>query len=539
MISVENLPLWSILNLLIFCLGEQMNNDDLLVFSDEADEEKAPSKQVIDDYWHVLVVDDEIEVHSVTKLALKNTEILGKKLKIHSADSAKQAKEILQSDIPFAMAIIDVVMETDTAGLELISWIREVYKDHHIRLVLRTGQPGQAPEKEVIANYDINDYKEKTELTSTKLFTLSFACLRAYRDIKALYDNKKGLERVINSSNKIFAHQSIEGFAQGVLEQLCALSHIDSGAFFSNVNFIAASHGEGSSKIIAATGRFSTFLNQPLSDVISELGDGTLEEIGNQVGQHFGDDYFIGVYESHLDGNNLFFMEGIDDINNLDRQLIEVFGTNIGVAFDNQAMFEEVELTQREMIYRMSEAVESRSKETSNHVKRVALTCQYLARVFGMKEKEVEILYKAAPLHDIGKIAIPDHILNKPGKLTGDEWQKMKAHAQIGYDILSSSGLKVLSAGAIVAAEHHENWDGSGYPKGKKGQDIHIYGRIAAIADVFDALVNKRCYKPAWSIVKTMDFFREMTAVKFDPNLVELLFKHQDALMAIQDKYAD
>ena len=130
------------------------------------------------------------------------------------------------------MAIIDVVMETDKAGLELISWIREEHNDHHIRLVLRTGQPGQAPEKEVIANYDINDYKEKTELTSTKLFILTFACIRAYRDIKALYDNKKGLERVINSSNKIFAHQSIEGFAQGVLEQLCALSHIDSGAFF-------------------------------------------------------------------------------------------------------------------------------------------------------------------------------------------------------------------------------------------------------------------------------------------------------------------
>jgi len=516
-----------------------MNSDDLLIFSDEVDDEKVSSKQTVDDYWHVLVVDDEIEVHSVTKLALKNTEILGKKLKIHSADSAKQAKDILQNNIPFAMAIIDVVMETDKAGLDLISWIREVHNDHQIRLVLRTGQPGQAPEKEVIANYDINDYKEKTELTSTKLFTLTYACLRAYRDIKALYDNKKGLERVINSSNKIFVHQSIKGFIQGVLEQLCALSHIDAGAFFSNVNFIAASHGESNSKIIAATGRFSAFLNHPLTDVIGELGDGTLEDIGNQVGQYFGDNYFIGVYESHLDGNNLFFMEGIDDINNLDRQLIEVFGTNIGVAFDNQAMFEEVELTQREMIYRMSEAVESRSKEISNHVKRVALTCQYLARVIGMNEQEVELLYKAAPLHDIGKIAIPDHILNKPGKLNDDEWQKMKTHAQIGFDILASSGLKVLSAGAIVAEEHHENWDGSGYPKGKKGEGIHIYGRIAAIADVFDALVNKRCYKPAWSIVETMDFFREMTAVKFDPKLVELLFKHQNDLMAIQDKYTD
>ena len=129
-----------------------MNNDEFLVFSDESGEENLSAKQLIDDCWHVLVVDDEIEVHSVTQLALRNTEILGKKLKIHSADSARQAKEVLQSDIPFAMAIIDVVMETDKAGLDLISWIREVHENHHIRLVLRTGQPGQAPEKEVIAN---------------------------------------------------------------------------------------------------------------------------------------------------------------------------------------------------------------------------------------------------------------------------------------------------------------------------------------------------------------------------------------------------
>jgi len=516
-----------------------MNNDDVLVFTDESDEDKHFNEESIDDYWHLLVVDDEVEVHKVTQLSLKNTEILGKRLKIHLADSAKQAKELLHSNTPFAMAIIDVVMETDKAGLDLISWIRDVKQNHHIRLVLRTGQPGQAPEKEVITNYDINDYKEKTELTSTKLFTLTYACLRAYRDIKALYDNKKGLETIVSSSNKIFAHQSLKDFTQGVLQQLCTLSHIDSGEFFSNVNFIAASHRESSSKIITATGRFKKYLHCPLIDVISELGEETLETICNFGGRHFGNNYFIGVYESHLDGNNLFFIEGIENINQLDRQLIEVFGTNIGVAFDNQSMYEEVELTQREMIYRMSEAVESRSKETSNHVKRVSLTCQFLGRAAGMSENEVEILYKAAPLHDIGKIAIPDHILNKAGKLTSDEWEKMKTHAQIGYDILSSSELTVLRAGATVAGEHHENWDGSGYPKGLKGMEIHIYGRIAAIADVFDALVNKRCYKPAWSIAETMDFIQQMNAVKFDPQLVELVFKHQDELMAIQNKYVD
>jgi len=146
-----------------------MNNDDLLILADEVNEEKAHLNQVIQDYWHVLVMDDETKVDSVTKLALKNTEVLSKKLKTHSANSAKQAKEVLQNNIPFAMAIIDVVMEKDKAGLDLISWIRKVHNNYHIRLVLRTGQSGQVPDKKVIANYDINDYKEKTELSSTNL----------------------------------------------------------------------------------------------------------------------------------------------------------------------------------------------------------------------------------------------------------------------------------------------------------------------------------------------------------------------------------
>jgi len=522
----------------MLCIGELMNDDDLVLFKNDV-EEVTPSANVVEEYWHLLIVDDDTEVIAVTLLALKNVQVLGKKLKFHTAVSAELAKDLLKQDIPFALALIDVVMETDTAGLDLVRWIREVQKNEHIRLVLRTGQPGQAPEKEVITNYDINDYKEKTELTANKLYTLTYACIRGYRDIMSLYDNKNGLETIIKSSNKIFAHQSLTDFIQGMLQQLCALFHLDAGAVFSDVNFIAASHSESTSKVIAATGRFSESLNKSLDQFIDMQGDKSLKVVCEQGGQHFGENYFIGVYPSRLEGKNMFFIEGLEGIKKIDRQLIEIFGTNIGVAFDNQAMFEEVEVTQREMIYRMSEAVESRSKETSNHVKRVALTCKYLAKTIKMSDKEVDIIYKAAPLHDIGKIAIPDHILNKPGKLTADEWEKMQTHAQIGRDILSSSELTVLRAGAVIAGEHHENWDGSGYPNGLKGEEIHIYGRITAIADVFDALVNKRCYKAAWSINETLDFFKDMKGVKFDPNLVDILFEYQNDLMAIQDDYKD
>jgi len=517
-------------------------DDDILVFDEDDDDGdlKSDNQEGLNaNVWHMLVVDDEPEVHSVTRLALTGFTFAGKKLSIHSACDAEEAKVMLSGSTQYAIALLDVVMESEHAGLDLARWIRESLKDKHIRLVLRTGQPGQAPEREVITDYDINDYKEKTELTANKLYTLTYSCLRSYRDIVSLYQNKLGLETIIQSSNKIFAHQSLSEFTQGALQQLCALLHIDAGALYSEVDSFAASHGESGSNVLAATGRYQQFLNKPLDAVLSAHRDHKLQTVLETGGQHFGDDYFIGVYESHLERKNVLFLEGIDISTELDKQLVELFGTNIGVAFDNQSMFEEVEVTQREMVYRMSEAVESRSKETSNHVKRMAMICRYLATRIDMSSREVEILYKAAPLHDIGKIAIPDHILNKPGTFTAEEWQTMQTHAQIGADILASSELEVLRAGAIIAGEHHENWDGSGYPRGKSGTDIHIYGRIAAVADVFDALTNKRCYKGAWSIEKTLAFFDEMNGVKFDPQLVELVFQHQDELVVIQNNYAD
>lgn len=504
-------------------------DDDLLIFT----EDDLPSTDT-NNCWNLLIIDDEPEVHSVTRLALDGIDFLGKKLNMVSANSAAQAKEILSGPDKFAMALVDVVMETDHAGLELVRWIREELQDDNIRLVLRTGQPGEAPEREIITDYDINDYKEKTELTANKLYTLTYTCLRAYRDITDLYQNKLGLEAIIQSSNKIFAHQSLADFTQGALLQLCALLHIDAGAMYSNIDCLAAADGEMGSKVLAATGRFVNFLDQPLDKVINELGETKIKELYQAGGQYFGEDYFIGVYDSHLGRNNLLYLQGIKVTNTLDRHLVEIFGNNIGVAFNNQAMFAELVSTQREIVYRISDSIESRSTKITKHGQRMALTCQYLAKALGMSNRQVEMMYKAAPLHDIGKLFVPDDILTKPDKLTNDELAVMQNHAKDGFDLLASPDLELLNVAAIISAEHHENWDGSGYPDGKKGHDIHLYGRIAAVADVFDSLMNSLRYKSAWPLEQTLTFFKEMSGKKFDPQLVELIIEHQDDLMRIQ-----
>jgi PAS domain S-box-containing protein len=200
---------------------------------------------------------------------------------------------------------------------------------------------------------------------------------------------------------------------------------------------------------------------------------------------------------------------------------------------------QEIEATQKEIVYKMGEIGESRSKETGNHVKRVAEYSKLLATLYGLDEKEAEILFTASPMHDIGKVAIPDSVLNKPGKLTIDEFEVMKSHAEIGYEVLKGSNREVLKAAATVAYEHHEKWDGSGYPRGLKGEDIHIYGRITSVADVFDALGHERCYKPAWELERILALFEEEKGKMFDPRLIELFLENLGKFLEIRDNFKD
>lgn len=165
---------------------------------------------------------------------------------------------------------------------------------------------------------------------------------------------------------------------------------------------------------------------------------------------------------------------------------------------------------------------EARSHETGLHVNRVAIYSEFLAKKLGLNEKDVDTIRIISPMHDIGKLAIEDSILKKPAKLTDKEYTRMKMHAQLGYEMLSDSNLPLFKDAAIVAYEHHEKWDGTGYPKGLKGEEIHIYGRITGFADVFDALISERVYKKSWPIEKIIDFVKEEKGKHFDPAICDI-----------------
>ncbi len=199
----------------------------------------------------------------------------------------------------------------------------------------------------------------------------------------------------------------------------------------------------------------------------------------------------------------------------------------------------EIENTQKEVVFTMGSIGESRSKETGNHVKRVAEYSKLLALYYGLDENEAEMLKQASPMHDIGKVAIPDAVLNKPGRFDEAERKIMDTHAALGYEMLKHSDRALLKTAAIVAYEHHEKWDGSGYPRGLSGEDIHIYGRITALADVFDALGSDRVYKQAWDDEKIFNLFKEEKAKHFDPTLVDIFFEHLDEFLKIRDSLKD
>ena len=192
-----------------------------------------------------------------------------------------------------------------------------------------------------------------------------------------------------------------------------------------------------------------------------------------------------------------------------------------------------------ETLQMLGKTAEFKDPETNAHTQRVAYYCKLLARAYGLDENLQDIIFYASPFHDLGKIGIPDNILLKPGKLDDDEFSIMKNHAKIGYVILKGSKSKYLKVCGVIAYNHHEKYDGTGYPNGLKGESIPIFGRITAVADVFDALTSSRPYKKAWSLEEAFDFLIEEKSVHFDPKLVDLFLENKNEVINIHNKFKE
>jgi diguanylate cyclase (GGDEF) domain len=293
--------------------------------------------------WPLLIVDDDVEVHAVTRLALSKMRFRGRGLEFLSATSAVDAERVLRERPDVAVVLLDVVMETDDAGLRLVRRIREDIGNSAVRIILRTGQPGQAPEERVIVDYDINDYKAKTELTAQKLFTAVVAALRAFEDITALETNRRGLKQIIDTSDSLFRVQSLKHFAAGVLTQLSTFIGVEPSGILCIQRGDLAGADTGRPYVLAAAGPYEATINQPLAEAVGSprLNALVARCYARKASIHEGDISALYIPAVGEMGQDVVACVEIDQpLEEMDRTLLEVFASKLSVGFANVVLVE-------------------------------------------------------------------------------------------------------------------------------------------------------------------------------------------------------
>ena len=495
------------------------------------EDDDVPESKNSENFWRILIVDDEPDIHAVTRLALNKLSYKSRELEILSAYSATEAYAILTKETDIAMILLDVVMETEDAGLVLAKKIREELHNDLVRIILRTGQPGQAPEQSVIVDYDINDYKLKTELTSQKMFTTVISSLRAYEGLKTIETNRRGLDKILEAASNLYQLDSLKELASGVLTQISAI-----------LNF-------GTDGVLCVMGS-DTEKNIQLPLVIATTGKST--EILGQKNLHEDHPWTTAILRAFNDGKSLYSndldvlliqaahghqfavaFKPLWPLSELERSLLKIFCDRIAAAFDNLHMFDLLKTTQEATVIALADLAESRDATTGGHVRRVCRLTEAIAmelKVANRLPPDVDANFLAfvgiaSILHDVGKVGIPDAVLLKPGKHTPEERIIMEGHAQIGETVLARAasmveGASSLSLGAQIAGGHHEHYDGNGYPRRLKGNDIPFAARIVAVVDVFDALLHARPYKEPWPLSEVITYLEERSGKQFDPDVV-------------------
>ena len=468
--------------------------------------------------WKILVVDDEPDIRRLTALNLRGFQFAGRSLELIEAASAAEAKQQLQEHSDIALALIDVVMETDDAGLKLVEHIRKDLKNTLMRLIIRTGQPGLAPERFVIDNFDIDDYKDKTELTVQKLYTTVRTALKGYRDLQTIELNRVGLSRILAVTPDLYnLHiDRLEEYFRGLLIQIIGICNLEHSGMISTIDGLVVTLEGKDIRVRAGTGELDEGINSDQRRrEISEFCSHAI--ISHDVSEELREGAVIVPLQVNKEILGFIYLESAEELTLADRELIQIMANQCAAALDNFRLHHSLEESYEEAIDMLAHVAEFKDSATGTHIKRMQEYTRLIAKALGCTQAEIDIYAKASRLHDVGKVGIPDNILRKPGKLTVEEFTIMQRHTRIGDAVLSRS--PSLAVARLVAASHHEHWDGSGYPSGFAGEDIPFAARIVAVADVFDALVSSRPYKEPWHAEEAAHEIAKGSGSHFDPRV--------------------
>jgi len=319
--------------------AEDFTNDDFIVIGEDG---HTAGDDEADDGRLLLIVDDDREVHTTTRFALDDFVFEGRRLRFLSAYSAAEAREILARTPDIAVVLLDVVMETEQAGLELARHIRQQLGNSFIRIILRTGQPGQAPERDVLIHFDINDYKDKSELTAQKLFTAVLGAMRAYKQLTALEMNRLGLEKILTASTSLFERRSITEFMEGVVLQIRSLISDAQGALLCAVGERHFSGRIDDVRIVAGDAPFPLELGAPISRALPPAICGEIATAFEQGKSVYGDDRCVIFFKTRDHAASVAYLCGHHTLSDLDRRLLEVFCSKIAIGFDNVHLLDRI-----------------------------------------------------------------------------------------------------------------------------------------------------------------------------------------------------
>ncbi len=521
----------------------------------------------------VLIIDDEPMVRGTFVAFMKHWGYVTRE-----AENGQIGLEIFQRE-PFDIVLTDLDMPV-MGGLAVLAYLHEHAPDTPVVIISGAGQLDDAVQTVKLGAWDYlmkpvssmailestierclekahlikenkryqkhleEEVEKKTEaLRQNNMALRGEVADRKRKEEEVLLMNKH-LEEVADASGELFSYQTVPELLTGVLDSLQFLlkggarnNHENGGhAFFDN-GFVVVKDKE--EVVVCGAGIYKGREGLGACEALPErLCEKVTRLFAEGKGEVDGNDYLIHMRAANH-AECIIYIDCLSPVSEADQRLMQIYITNVASAYDSILVNEEIANSQKEVIFTLGEVIETRSKESANHVKRVAEYSYLLARKCGLSEPEADLLRYASPMHDVGKIGIPDSILNKPGKLTDEEFRIMQNHTSMGYEILKGSQRPILKAAAIVAHEHHEKWSGRGYPRGLAAEDIHIYGRVVALADVFDALGSDRCYKAAWPTEKILALVREERGRHFDPSLVDIFFANLDEFLRIKRDIPD
>ena len=493
--------------------------DEALTFLPETLE--LPSASVLPP-WKIMIVDDEPGVHAATRLALRDIQFRGRGLCFISAHSGTEALALFQEHPDTAMVLLDVVMESDDAGLIAARKIREC-GFNLVRIVLRTGHPGYAPEREVVVNYDIHDYKEKSSLDFSKLFSCLISALRAYDDLVAIEQHRRGLLSVLEAVSW-FDFRSLQRYLSRMLSELSSLANIEVDQLLLAVR---------SPHHPSPQNRFTTLIDgladAPLNLSEQAYIDASLDA-RSALNTTTGATFFVHAFGIDL----VLFTRDTSALENADRVLLELFLNKVAQAVDNHHTFTQI-LCERDSLVRSAVGTD---EHWGGHGNDEIMSMQKLTREIAAHLQQgldfpeqiddwfVFSIGTASAFHDLGVQALPHQLFEKPGALSAEERTAMEQHTQHGVELLRSKlgdmkSSRLFKMSRDVILQHHERYDGSGYPAHLQGEAITLPARIVAVADTYVAMTSTRPYRPAHSVEDALSHIRKGRGRLYDPRVVD------------------